>query len=67
MKLGPVTKLDKRDKNDVDDHAMSENCIVTTIFPNYAAFPGAIRKSVKFLLIVALYLTKTEKKELKNL
>ena len=46
MKLGPVTKLDKRNKatsKKIDDSVMSENCDVTIIFPIYGQF-GAIRK-----------------------
>ena len=38
MKLGPVTKLDKRNKTKskkVDDNIMSENCDVIAIFPIY--------------------------------
>ena len=36
MKLGPETKLDKRNKKTskkYDDNVMSENCDVITIFP----------------------------------
>ena len=46
MKLGPVTKLDKRKKNNAkkfDDNVMSENCDVFVIFPIYGQFE-AIRK-----------------------
>ena len=45
-KLGPVTKLDKRNKiasNKFDDDIMSENCDVIVIFSIYGQF-GAIRK-----------------------
>ena len=45
MKLGPVTKLDKRNKTaskKFDDH-MSENCNIIAIFLIYGQF-GAIRK-----------------------
>ena len=47
MKLGPVPKLDKRNKTtskkcDVD--VMSENCDVIDIFPIYGQF-GATQKS----------------------
>ena len=44
MKLGQVTKLDKRNKTmskKFDDDVMSENCDVITIFPIYGQF-GAI-------------------------
>ena len=46
MKLGPVTKLDKRNKttsNKFDDDAMSTICDLIVIFPIYGQF-GAIRK-----------------------
>ena len=39
MKLGPVTKLDKRNKtmlNKLDDDVMSENCEVIVIFPIFS-------------------------------
>ena len=46
MKLGPVTKLDKRNmamsKN--DDDVISANCDVIAFFPIYGQFP-AIRKT----------------------
>ena len=44
MKLGPVTKLDKRKKTTskkFDDDVMLENCDVIVIFPIYGQF-GAI-------------------------
>ena len=47
MKLGAVTKLDKRSKEPsekIDDDVMSANCDVITIFPIYRQF-GAIRKT----------------------
>ena len=46
MKLGPVTKLDKRNKTRTkkfDDDVMSTNCDVIVIFPIYGQF-GAMRK-----------------------
>ena len=47
MKLGPVTKLDKRDKTlkkkKKDDDVMSETCDVIVIFQMYGQF-RAIRK-----------------------
>ena len=46
MKLGPVTKLDKRNKTTLqkfDDDVMLENCDVIVNFPFYGQF-GAIRK-----------------------
>ena len=48
MKLGPVTKLDKRNKTTskkFDDDVMSENCDVIVIFSIYGQF-GAIRGQV---------------------
>ena len=46
MKLGPVTKLDKRNKTTskkLDDDIMPANCDVIDIFLIYGQF-GAIRK-----------------------
>ena len=46
MKLGPVTKLNKRNKaasKIFEDDVMSENCDVIVIFLIYGHF-GAIRK-----------------------
>ena len=45
MKLGPVTKPDKRNKTTSKkfDHVMSKYCDVIAIFPLYSQF-GAIRK-----------------------
>ena len=46
MKLGRVTKLDKRNKTtskNCDDDVMSENCDVIVIFVIYGQF-GAIRE-----------------------
>ena len=66
MKLGQVTKLDKRNKTTSeknDDDVMSKNCDTMVIFPIYGIF-GAIREPdsgriLIFSLIVTLYLTKT--------
>ena len=47
MKLGPVTKLDKKIKatsKNSDDDVTSENCNFIAIFPIYGQF-GAIQKS----------------------
>ena len=41
MKLGTVTKLDKRNKatsKKFDDNVMSTNCNATVIFPIYCQF-----------------------------
>ena len=35
MKLGPVTRLDKRNKATFDDNVMSANNDVTVVFPFY--------------------------------
>ena len=70
MKLGPVTKLDKRNKTKskkFDDDAVSANCDTIVIFLVYGQF-GAIRipdvyfVKLKFSLIVNFYVTKTERK-----
>ena len=45
MKLGPVTKLNKRNKTmskKFDDDVMSENCDVIVIFPIYGQFGSRI-------------------------
>ena len=42
MKLGPVTKLDKKNKK-IDDDVMLQNSYVIVTFPIYGEF-GAIRK-----------------------
>ena len=47
MKLGPVTKLDKKNKErqkKLDDDLVSANCDVIVIFPIYGQF-GATRKT----------------------
>ena len=41
MKLGPVTKIDKRNKKPptkIDGDVMSKNCDVIAIFPIYGQF-----------------------------
>ena len=46
MKLGPVTKLDKRNKTTskkIDDDVMSENCDVIFIFFIFGQF-GAVQR-----------------------
>ena len=46
MKLGPVTKLDKKNKIQLktfDDDVISKKCDIIAIFPIYSQF-GAIRK-----------------------
>ena len=77
MKLGPVTKLDKRNKimpEKFDDNVMSENFGVITIFPIDGQF-RAIQKPVSgtwsvkriFSLIAIFYIIKTENKTKKSL
>ena len=58
MKLGPVTKLDKRNKTTskkFDDNVMSENCDVIAIFPIYGQF-GAIRKPDSGRIVCRTYI-----------
>ena len=58
MKLGPVTKLDKRNKitsKKFDDDVMSENCDVIVIFPIYGQF-GAIRKPDSGRIVCKTYI-----------
>ena len=70
MKLGPVTKLDKRNKtiSKKFDNVMSENCGIIVIFLIYSQF-GATVQSVKciFSFIVTFYLIKTENRTKKSL
>ena len=42
MKLGTVTKLDKKNTTTFDDGVMSANCDVIVVFPIYGQF-GAIQ------------------------
>ena len=63
MKLGPVTKLDKRNKptsKKVDVDVMSGSCDVIVIFRTQSA-------KVIFLVIVTFCLTKTESSTKKSL
>ena len=57
MKLGPVTKLDKRNKTSkkIDDNLMLENCDVIVIFPIYGQF-GAIRKPDSGRIVCKTYI-----------
>ena len=71
MKLGQVTKLDKKNKTTaekVDDDVMSKNCDAIVIFPIYGQF-GASREPdsgriLIFSLIVNLQKLQTELKHL---
>ena len=66
MKLGPVTKIDKRNKktsSKFGDYAMSVNSDIIVIFPICSQF-GAIRKldSVRIACKTCIYLAKNENK-----
>ena len=77
MKLGPVTKLYKRNKTNLkkfDDDAVSAICDVIAIFLNYGQF-GAIRTPDSGHMVCKSYIfinsnfyhTKTESKTKKSL
>ena len=77
IKLGPVTKLDKRNKtasNKIDDGVMPKNCDVIVIFSVYDQFV-AFRKSdsecivckTYIFIIVTFYLTETVNRTKKSL
>ena len=77
MKLGLVTKLDKKNKTTsktFDDDVMSKNCDVIVIFRIFSQF-GAVRRPVSgtvsakvmFSVIAAFCLTKTENRTKKSL
>ena len=77
MKLGPVTKLDKRNKAALkifDDDVMLENCDVIVSFPIYGHFRATqkqdsgrlVCKTYIFIKII-FYLTKTECRTKKSL
>ena len=77
MKLGPVTKLDKRNKTTsktFDNDIMSTNCDITVIFSIYGQFgatgswiPDALSIKLTFSLTLTFYLTKTENRTKKSL
>ena len=59
MKLGPVTKLDKRNKTTsktFDHYVMPENCDVIVIFSIYGQF-GAIWKPNSGYLVCKTYIS----------
>ena len=59
MKLGPVTKLDKRNKTiskNFDDDVTSENCDVIAIFPIYGQF-GAIWNPDSGRIVCKIYIS----------
>ena len=75
MKLGPLTKLVKRNKatsKKFDDHFMSANCDLIVIFPIYGQF-GAIQKQDSGRIVCKTYifinsnLTETENRTKKSL
>ena len=58
MKLGPVTKLDTKNKTTskkFDDDIMSENCDIIAIFPIYGQF-GAIWKPDSRCIVCKTYI-----------
>ena len=64
MKIGPVTKLDKKNKTtskkkkkkkENDDDFMSKNCDITAIFPIHGQF-GAICKPRSRCLVCKTYI-----------
>ena len=58
MKLGPVTKLDKKNKTTskkIDDDVMSGICDVIVIFPNYSQF-GPIQKPDSGRIVCKTYI-----------
>ena len=78
MKLGPVAKLEKKNKTmskNFDDDVMSKNFNLIAIFPIYSQFGGIWRpdsgrivcKTYVFILIVTFHLTKSENKTKKSL
>ena len=73
MKLGPVIKIDKRDKA-ISNDVMKVNCDVIVIFLIYGQFlairkpdSGLIVSKTYISLILTYYLTKTENKTKKSL
>ena len=77
MKLGPVTKLDKRNKiisKNIVVEVMLENCDVIVIFLTFGQFEAVQRpdsgqrvRKFMFSVIVAFCLTKTENRTKKSL
>ena len=68
MKLGPVTKLDKKNRTTSkknDNNVISQNCDVMAIFPVYGKF-GAIWKPHSGPIVRKPYLTKTENRTKKS-
>ena len=58
MKLGPVNKIDKKNKTTskkIDNDILSENCNVIAIFPVYSQF-GAIWKPDSRCIVCKTYI-----------
>ena len=71
MKLGPVTKFDKRKKRrKIDDVVTSANCDVTAIFPIGGQLGAAQKlnfgRTLKFSLIVTFDLINSENRTKKS-
>ena len=78
MKLGPVAKLDTRNKTTsktFDHDFMSQNCEVVALFPIYGQFGTILKldsrsivcKTYVFIMYSTFYLTKNEKRSKKSL
>ena len=78
MKLGPVAKLDTRNKTmskTFDHDFMSQNCEVVALFPIYGQFGAILKldsrsivcKTYVFIMYSTFYLTKNEKRSKKSL
>ena len=75
MKLGPVTKLNKRNKTtskNFDDDVMPQNCDVFSFFLNLCSIwrnpeAGFRTQTLIFSLIITFYLTITENRTKKSL
>ena len=69
MKLGPVTKLDKRNKKHhtkkIDNDTMPEICDAIVVFPEQSGC--IVCKTYIFINSNLFYLTKTENKTKKSL
>ena len=55
MKLGPVIKLDKRNKTTSKNDVMSVNCDVLVIFPIYGKF-GTVQKPDSGRIVCKTYI-----------
>ena len=71
MKLGPISKLNKRNKTaskKSDDDVMPGNCdVIVTLEQSGSGIPNAWSVKLIFSLIVTFYLTKTENRTKKSL